>query len=284
MKKFHQKYRLFFRNFVPEISFYSMAQEKTTNNTSWIWKNLLAAVAFVTVLTALAAIGLRVITRHGQTVTAPDFTNLSVADAQEVASQAHVNVKVVDSVFVRRLPGGVVYRQQPKPGATVKKGRSIFLTINSMVPRKVVMPNLYGYSVTEARTELQNRGLNLGKLTYIKDIATNTVLGQFCEGKEVNAGDLVVNGSSIDLKVGVSSEDNHTIVPRLIGMKYVRAVDALHDKFLNAGKARFDEGIKTYADSVNAVVYKQDALGEDKPLGTAISMYLTLDTKKLPAE
>ena len=258
-----------------------MAQKK---NSSWIVKNLAGAAVFMVALAVLASVGLSLITRHGKTVTTPDFTNLSVKQAEQVAQEGPVKVKVVDSVFVRRLPGGVVYRQQPKAGSTVKKGRSVFLTINSIVPRKVVMPNLFGYSVTEARAELQNRGLNLGKLTYVKDIATNTVLGQYCEGKEVKTGDLVVNGSTIDLKVGVSGEDNVTVVPRLIGMKYVPAVDVLHDHFLNVGRARFDKEVKTYTDSLNAVIYKQDALGEEKPLGSAITLYLTLDMSKVPEQ
>ena len=249
---------------------------------NWIVKNLLGAVIFFVLLLVGAAVGLNLITRHGKTVTAPDFTNLSVQDAESLAKEAGVGVKVVDSVFVKRLPGGVVYRQIPQAGANVKKGRSIFLTINSVVPRKVVMPNLYGYSVTEARAELKNRGLNLGKLNYVRDIATNTVLGQYCGGVELSAGDLVVNGSDIDLKVG--SEDNTTVVPRLIGMKYVSAVDAIHDRFLNTGKVVFDADIKTYADSVDALVYKQDALGATRNLGAPVNIYLTLDKSKLPAQ
>ena len=257
---------------------------ETKKKSSWIVKNLAGAAIFMVVLLILTSVGLSLITRHGKTVITPDFTNLSVKQAEEVAREGHVNVKVVDSVFVRRLPGGVVFRQQPKAGSTVKKGRSVFLTINSIVPRKVVMPNLFGYSVTEARAELQNRGLNLGKLTYVKDIATNTVLGQYCEGKEVKTGDLVVNGSTIDLKVGVSGEDNVTVVPRLIGMKYVPAIDVLHDHFLNAGRVRFDKEVKTYTDSLNAVVYKQNALGEEMPYGTSINLYLTLDPAKVPVQ
>ena len=251
---------------------------------NWILKNLLGAVVFVAALAILVSVGLNRITRHGKNVTTPDFTNLSVTQAQALAAQADVKVKVVDSVVVRRLAGGVVYRQQPKAGATVKKGRNIFLTINSVVPRKVVMPNLYGYSVTEARAELQNRGLNLGTLNYVRDIATNNVLGQFCNGKAVKAGDLVVSGSSIDLKLGLGKEDSQTTVPRLIGMKYVRAVDALHDRFLNVGRIIFDPDIRSYADSVSAVVYKQDAEGASKPLGTPVNIYLTLDSSKLPAK
>ena len=257
--------------------------QKVAKNTRWIWKNLLLGVAFVMVLGLLAAWSLGLITRHGQVVKTPDFANLSVPQAKELASRSHVSVKVVDSVFVRRLAGGVVYRQQPKAGATVKKGRSIFLTINSVVPRKVVMPNLFGYSVTEARSELRNRGLNLGRLNYIKDIATNNVLGQSCEGLEVAAGDLVVSGSVIDLIVGVGDQDNQTTVPKLTGMKYVNAVDAIQERFLNVGKITFDPEIKTYADSMNAVVYKQDPAGAGRSLGANVNISLTLDQTKLPA-
>ena len=35
---------------------------------------------------------------------------------------------------------------------------------------------------------------------------------------------------------------------------------------------------------MNAVVYKQDAQGERKPLGSSVNLYLTLDPAKLPAE
>ena len=251
----------------------------------WIWGNLLGAACFLLAVFLSAGIGLDVITRHGKTVTAPDLTNMSVPDAIDAARNAGVTVKVVDSVFVRRLGAGVVYRQIPKAGSKVKYGRSIFLTINSVVPRKVVMPNLFGYSVTEARAELQNRGLNLGRLNYVKDIATNNVLSWACEGSELAAGDLVVSGSVIDLTVGVNTADNSTVVPRLMGMKYINAIDVIHDHYLNVGRVSFDRGITSFADSVNAVVYRQgDLPGTAKPLGSGISISLTLDTSKVPAQ
>ncbi|MBR4775431.1 MAG: PASTA domain-containing protein [Bacteroidales bacterium] len=249
---------------------------------SWILINVLLAAALVTVIILGFSLSLRLITRHGKNVTAPDFTNLTLAEAQALASKEKVNVKVEDSVFIRRLPGGVVYRQQPAAGSTVKMGRSIFLTVNSVVPQKITMPNLVGYSVSEAIGQLRNRGLELGRLSYVRDMATNTVLGQSVNGATVAPGDLVVSGAVVDLKVAVSNEDNHTTVPKIIGLKYVSAVDALHERFLNVGRIHCDPDIKTYADSLNAVVYQQDAKGAVKALGTSIGFSLTLDTSKLP--
>ena len=251
---------------------------------NWIVRNLLLALLLVIGLLLLAQVGLSLVTRHNRTVTVPDFTNMTVAEARATARDSHVGVKVTDSVFVRRLGAGLIYRQSPKAGSTVKKGRSIFLTINSIVPRKVVMPNLIGYSLNEARAELNNRGLSLGKLNYTQDIATNNVIRQTVRGRNIRAGDLVISGSDVDLTLGLSSDERPTTVPRVIGMKYIRAVDALHDRFLNVGRVRFDSGIRTYADSVNAVVYQQDGLNQTRTYGSAINLYLTLDPDKVPAE
>ena len=266
-----------------------MAKKETENKkkgflSNWIVRNLLLAALLLIGLLIIAQLGLGLITRHNRTVDVPDFTNMTVAEAQAVAKDAHVGVKVADSVFIRRLGAGVVYRQAPKAGATVKRGRSIFLTINSIIPKKVVMPNLVGYSLSEARAELNNRGLVLGKLNYTQDIATNNVLKQSVRGRIVRAGDMVISGSEVDLTLGLSNDERATKVPRVIGQKYISAVDALHDRYLNVGRVRFDSGIRTYADSVNAVVYRQDGVGTSKTYGTPINIYLTLDPEKIPAE
>lgn len=78
---------------------------------NWIIRNLLLAAALIAGLLLVAQVALGIITRHGKTVTVPDFTNMTVAEAADAARDAHVGVKVTDSVFVRRLGAGVIYRQ-----------------------------------------------------------------------------------------------------------------------------------------------------------------------------
>ena len=131
---------------------------------NWIARNLIAAAALLLVLFLVVKFGLDIVTRHNRTVEVPDFTNLTVEEAETVASRGHVGVKVMDSVFIYRLGAGVVYRQNPQAGSIVKRGRKVFLTINSVEPKKVSMPNLVGYSILEAKAELDNRGLVLGRL------------------------------------------------------------------------------------------------------------------------
>ena len=249
---------------------------------NWIVKNLLWAFIFFAALLIAATVFLNVVTHHGQTIEVPDLTSMSVDQARREASRKNLRVEVIDSIFVRRMEKGAVYSQNPKAGTQVKRGRRIMLTINAMNAKKISMPNLVGYSMRQAKAELNSRGLALGKLIYVNDIATNNVLRQFYRNREIRPGRLIVTGSEIDLQVGLNPSDNVTYVPNVKGMKYLRAVDAIHDNSLNIGRIVFDKTVKNYTDSLNAVVYKQTPAASKSPLlmGSDVTINLSLDIKE----
>ena len=249
---------------------------------NWIVKNLLWAFIFFAALLIAATVFLNVVTHHGQTIEVPDLTSMSVDQARREASRKNLRVEVIDSIFVRRMEKGAVYSQNPKAGTQVKRGRRIMLTINAMNAKKISMPNLVGYSMRQAKAELNSRGLALGKLIYINDIATNNVLRQFYRNREIRPGRMIETGSEIDLQVGLNPSDNVTYVPNVKGMKYLRAVDAIHDNSLNIGRIVFDKTVKNYTDSLNAVVYKQTPAASKSPLlmGSDVTINLSLDIKE----
>lgn len=252
---------------------------------NWIVSNLLKAALIVVVLIAGAIIFLNVVTKHNQEITVPDFSNLSVEEASALAAQAGMRVEVTDSVFVKRMKKGAVYRQNPRVGSKVKDGRRIILTINAMTAKKVTMPNLIGYSMRQAMAELQSRGLVLGKLIYVDDIATNNVLRQLKGNREIGPGTMVESESVIDLVVGLNSSDNETYIPDVVGLKHISALDAVHANSLNISKLRFDKSVKDYDDSLSAVVYKQNPEPSEfsVKMGEDVTLYLTVDTNKVPA-
>ena len=124
---------------------------------NWIVKNILGAVAVAALLVGAAALTLHFVTRHNQELTVPDLTSMPLSSARFDAEQAGLRTEVVDSVYVRRLKRGYVFKQDPIPGSKVKKGRRISLTINAVTPKKVTMPNLVGYSMRQAKAELSTR-------------------------------------------------------------------------------------------------------------------------------
>lgn len=247
----------------------------------WVLRNLLLAAVLLGVLTAGAYVGLNLLTHHGQELTVPDLTNLPVSEARQMAGAEGLRVEVVDSVYIRRMGRGLVYSQLPRPGGKVKKGRKVRLTINSVSPKKVQMPNLVGYSMRQAKAELGSLGLALGRLIYVEDMATNNVLRQQLRNREIKPGTQVESGTAIDLVVGLNPADNQTFVPNVKGLKYLRAVDVIHDNSLNVRKLQFDESVRTYSDSLDAVVYRQGPEGSQQPIliGSDVTLYLSL-TKK----
>lgn len=249
---------------------------------NWIVKNIIKAAVFFLTLVIVAQIVLKLVTHHGQMIEVPDLTSMSVEEAHREALKDNLRTEVIDSIFVRRMEKGAVYSQNPKAGTLVKKGRRVMLTINAKHAKKVSMPNLVGYSMRQAKAELNSRGLALGKLIYVNDIATNNVLRQIYRNREIKPGVQIESGSEIDLQVGLNSDDNMTYVPNVKGMKYLRAVDAVHDNSLNIGRLVFDKTVKNYTDSLNATVYKQTPGASKSPLlmGSDVTLHLSLDIKE----
>ncbi len=242
----------------------------------WFVKNLLIAIVLFLVAFGAMNLLLGVVTQHNKELEVPDFTNMSVSEASALAQASGMRIDVVDSVYVRRMGRGLVCRQNPKEGSHVKKGRRILLTINSVVPKKVQMPNLVGCSMRQAKAELASRGLLLGKLEYVDDMATNNVIQQLYRGSAVRPGRHIVSGASIDLVVGLNRDDNQTYVPDVVGMKYMRALDVIHENSLNAGRVTFSKNVKDYGDSLDAVVTSQTPGSGEEPvlMGSAISIRL----------
>ena len=243
-----------------------MAEKKEKKGffSNWIVRNLLLAFGIVVVLIAGAIIFLNVVTKHNQELAVPDFTNLSVEEAALLAEEAGMRVEVTDSVFVKRMQKGAVYRQNPSAGDKVKKGRRIVLTINAVNAKKLTMPNLIGYSMRQAKAEILSRGLVLGKLIYEPDMATNNVLKQLYEGKEIEPGTQIESESVIDLVVGLKTVQDHS---------------------LNVKSLRFDTTVKDYDDSLDAVVYRQVPEPSDSisvGMGEEVVLYLTIDKNKVP--
>lgn len=263
-----------------------MSAKKKDNKTpdaNWVLRNLVGAVAFVVFVIIVVSVFLSVFTKHGQEVTVPDFTGMTMQEAEVVAAAAGIKVVESDSVYIRNMRKAAVYNQNPKAGESVKKGRRIQLTTNTRVARRVPMPDLVGLSLHQARTTLANRGLVLGKLIYVRDIATNHVLKQQYKGMQIPASQMIEGGSTIDLVLGLDSIDGKTYIPGLSGKKAKRAIEILQDNSLNVGKIVYDRSVRTYADSVNAVVYTQKPESGNKAyiMGTTVSIGLTIDPSKI---
>ena len=236
-------------------------------------------------LVLLLSLLLNLYTGHNKEIEVPDLSGMGVEEARSTAKKHDIRIDITDSVFVSHLELGSVFSQNPEPGAKVKKGRRVLLTINATQPKTVPMPALVGLSLRGAKARIASSGLTVGRLKYVPDMATNNVLEQRVGGKRITAGRRVKVETPVDLTLGMNEEDSFTYVPYVIGFSLDMAREVLTDHSLNIGRVIFDSTVQSYSDSLQAVVYTQSPAFAGAEgnciLGTEVSLWLSLDPSKV---
>ncbi len=218
-----------------------------------LWVNL-AVMVFLTLILVFGGLYyLKVLSRYGETIEVPNFQGLVTGELDQYSAQEYFEFVVIDSVYDDSQERGSIVAQDPPPGSTVKKGRKVYLTVVSMLPEQVRMPDLEDLTLRQARAALHSIGLRVERLEYVSNIARNAVLRQEYMGREIAPGEYVEKGSGIKLVLGGGLRISNVDVPFLIGMRRSQAVKELHMSSLNVGRERH----LNPADTAGARVYIQ---------------------------
>jgi beta-lactam-binding protein with PASTA domain len=250
-------------------------------------KNLGFAVIIIVGLMMILLIWLNFYTRHGQARPVPDFYGLTMEQTAKLAKKSRLRYQVIDSIYTTMVPRGCVAEQNPKPGFKVKKWRNIVFTINAYSPEMVAMPNLVDLPMRQAIALIESSGLEMGQLRYRPDLSIDVVIEQLYNGKKVSEGDSLQKGSVVDLMLGKGLSNQRTPVPDLMRLPLEPARTKILVSSLNLGTYIYDNTIITGEDTLSAFVYKQNPeYREDASLqlGSAIYLWLTIDSAKLPVE
>lgn len=228
-------------------------QEKTHKG-PWqsFWFHILLILLVCIALYLLFFSSLGWITNHGNDATVPKLKGQKLAAAMSRLEAAGFEV-IVDSVYEPEQQPLIVTRQSPDPGDLVKQGRTIFLTVTKVVPPTTPMPNILNLSLRSAVLILKNSRLELGDTTFRPDIAKGAILEMALGETVVRPGQLVPQGSRINLVIGAGLGDTEMSVPDVTGMSYPEAVAVLSGSGLQYVPVW--EGLIT--DSSTAIVYMQ---------------------------
>ena len=251
------------------------------------WKHLAIIAGIAILITLSVFIGLKIYTKHGKAYAVPDLRGLTVEEAEMVTRARRLRFKVSDSVFISHEARGTVIDQNPAPNFRVKENRTIFLTINAMNPERLPMPDVTGVSLRQARAIIETRGLEVGKLIYVPDIALNNVLRQQYKGEDIKPGEMVIRGEKIDLVLGEGLSTRTTYVPDLLYLTLEQARNRILESSLNLGATLYDNTIETEEDSLDAFVWRQRPEYEDDiqiRLGSIIDLWLSVDSTLLPVQ
>jgi eukaryotic-like serine/threonine-protein kinase len=145
---------------------------------------------------------LAVYTKHGETVTVPEFKNKNYSEISKIAEDAGVQALIIDSIYNPDEKAGQIFKQEPEFNEKVKEGRQIYLYMYSMKPPVIEMPKLVDKSLRQATAMINSYGLKLNKVTETYGYCQGCVLKQLYMGKSIAVGEKIKKGSKIDLVVG----------------------------------------------------------------------------------
>lgn len=154
-----------------------------TDNNNWVpskyavWINVLIIMAVAIIGIWIVYVSAAIFTKHGEEREVPGVENMTYTRAVELLHASGFNVEIRDSLFRDDIKPGYVIEQFPKANSIVKPGRKIFLYINAVHPKEVIIDDsntdtrlaLKGWSYRQGIARLHELGF--------KNIRTVTVLG-----------------------------------------------------------------------------------------------------------
>jgi len=219
-----------------------------------LWVNVLAGILLVFVAIVLFMLSLNWCTDHGKTLTIPAVVGMPYDKAKDLLESRGFDVEIQDSVYFDSIPPLNVIKQFPESDAVVKKNRTVYLTVNRVVPPTIEMPQLVNLTFRNAEVTLRQYGLKLGDTIYKSDFAKNAVLDQMYNGSSIKTGTKIQMGSTIVLVLGTGVSAYEFSVPDLFGLTLDEAKTLLQANGLNADPISLPE----VTDSASAYVYRQD--------------------------
>ena len=220
-----------------------------------LWMNMLIGFGVASCLFIIFFFSLGWITGNGETEKVPAVIGLDVLAAEKNLTALGFDVELQDSIYVDTLARNAVLRQTPEADEVVKKGRTVYLTINRVIAPQVDMPNLVGFSIKSAETYLKVLGLRLGSIQMVPDQNKNVVIDQLVNGKPIAPGSKIPSGTLIHFLVGDGGASGGMYMPDLVGLTYEQAKAQLMSLGLNLGVVAVNGSI---GDSASAFVFDQN--------------------------
>ncbi len=194
-----------------------MKTNQTDHSYSWGSKFIdrhpvMANIVIIFIIAALgiyaAYLATALFTKHGRSVQVPGVENLSYTEAISRLHSRGLKVDIRDSLYREDFRPGFVIEQFPKANSIVKPGRKIFLYINAVHPKEVILdddnhPNELALRGVSERTALAKfEELGFKNVRTVKVLGTtDRVVKILANGKPVHKMQKIPVNSSIVIEV-----------------------------------------------------------------------------------
>jgi eukaryotic-like serine/threonine-protein kinase len=133
-------------------------------------------------------------------VRVPDVRRRSLLDARFTIEQARLVVGEVREAYDAGVAPGVILSQDPAPGASLERGTAVYLRV-SKGPETLILPDLVGRPLDDARRMLDELGITLRRVTQVP--RTGVPPGQIIEMTPM-AGTQIRHGDAVTVAIAAS--------------------------------------------------------------------------------
>ncbi len=170
-------------------------------------KNIFLVIIIIIALMMCLKWWLNFYTKHGEVVTVPDVKGLQVLQAADFFDRENLRFEVVDSVYDKKYPPGVIVETIPVVGTKVKENRNIYITINAYSARTGIVPEVKDQSLRQAIAKLNAVGFKDVQIKYMPGAYKDLVLGMEYKGRGVNSTERLSLDSKLVLLVSDGALD-----------------------------------------------------------------------------
>ena len=168
----------------------------------FFWLNILAMPVVLIILVFVTLRWLDAYTHHGEAVIVPDVKHKPVAEALRILEAQNLQGQVADSTYVKTLPPGCVLEYNPPVNQKVKKGRIIYLTVNTQNVPLMDLPDVAdNSSLREAEARLLAAGFKLMPNDTVPG-EKDWVYGVKMDGRVLGQQEKVPQGAYLTIVVG----------------------------------------------------------------------------------
>ena len=170
-------------------------------------------------------------------VIVPTFTGMIYeTEIKDNAEYADFEFEIVEGNQPSQ-PAGVVLNQNPQAGMTVKRGKTITLTVNGGTLEQVIVEDVTGDSQQDAYDTLEALGLS----PRIQAVADDETAVGYVVRTDPAAGSTVASGSSITIFVSSGPTEEQVTVPNVVGSSLSTAESDLEANGLVRGSVSYDD-------------------------------------------
>ncbi|MBQ9016178.1 MAG: Stk1 family PASTA domain-containing Ser/Thr kinase [Firmicutes bacterium] len=168
----------------------------------------------------------------GKEIEAPDFTGLTVKEAEQLAEESDLKIKEGDPVVSEDVEAGIIVSQDPKGGSTVKTKSTITVFVSGG-PGDGEVPDVLGQDEEDARGIIESAGFECKVTTQASEKTAGTVISQ-----DPSGGSKAEKGTLVTLVASDGSLSRATM-PYLKGKTLGEAESLLESAGLKLGSVDY---------------------------------------------